>query len=346
MKIPDTNPWVSTGKSLGSGGQAEVYLVTRRDQADGQKYALKVLKHADSKQARERFAQEIEAVKLLNSPYIAKIVDHSKPEDPFQYYTMEYYEGAITLASVIFSDTNPFHGNALKCLDLFENLILCIQACEHAKPTIVHRDITPKNILALPDGTFRLIDFGICLIQDGQRVTLVDEDVGTRNYTAPECEAGNDSAIGTHSDLYSAAKVLWSCITSQRAFAREQPVFGNRGLDAILPRLPSTWHLNLIFEKTIRANFQDRFVATLQVIDLIQEVRYLVQRGFPPLREIAKRCPACGHAEISALLPGQAIFGDRLSPDMETCFCKHCGFVFVRDIDRLRHNYQSFLDSK
>ena len=346
MKIPETNPWVSVGTSLGSGGQAEVYLVSRRDQSDQRKYALKVLKHVESKQARDRFAHEIEAVKLLDSPFIAKIIDHSNPDDSFQYYTMEYYEGARTLANIIFSGLNPFHGNALKCLDVFESLVLCIRACEQAKPSIVHRDITPKNILILPDGSIRLIDFGICLIQDAQRVTLLDEDVGTRNYTAPECEAGNDSEIGPHSDLYSAAKVLWSCVTSQRAFAREKPVFANRGLEIVLSDAPLTWHLNLIFEKTIRANYKNRLGYAQLVLDLVREVRYLIKRGFPPMREIARRCPSCGHSEIADFPGAHSVFGNPNPPGVEAFMCRYCGFGFVRNVDYLRKNYERFLESE
>jgi len=346
MKIPENIPWITTGKSLGSGGQAEVYLVTRRDQTDGRNFALKVLKHVDSKQARDRFAQEIEAVKSLDSPFIAKIIDHSQPEDAFQYYTMEYYEGARTLANIIFSGLNPYHGDTLKSLDIFQSLVSCIQACEQAKPQIIHRDISPKNILVLPDGSIRLIDFGICLIQDGQRVTLVDEDVGTRNYTAPECEAGNDTEIGAHSDLYSAAKLLWSCITSQRAFAREKPVFGNRGLDVMLPNIPLAWHLNLIFEKTIRANPQNRIGKSDAILEIIQEVRYLVERGFPPMREVAKLCPSCGRSNVGDFPHGHSVFGNPNPPGVEAFLCKDCGFGFVRNVDYLRENYQRFLDSE
>ena len=56
--------------------------------------------------------------------------------------------------------------------------------------------------------TIRLIDFGICQVQDGTIITLVDENVGARNYTSPECEAGNEESIHVYSDIYSASKVL------------------------------------------------------------------------------------------------------------------------------------------
>ena len=91
----------------------------------------------------------------------------------------------------------------------------------------MHRDISLNNILFLADGSIRLIDFGICQIEDGETISLTGESLGTRNYAAPECESGNDSNIDIRSDIYSAAKVLWSAITSREAFAREEPVFQN-----------------------------------------------------------------------------------------------------------------------
>lgn len=332
MKIPDTVPWVATGRTLGGGGQGTVHLVNRRDHQDNRNYALKILTNTSSRQARARFAQEIEVVKKLDSPFIAKIIDHSAPEDEFQYYTMEYYDGAKSLHEIIFSDQNPFNGDILKCLDLFEKLLSALQVCELSKPQVVHRDITPKNILVLPDQSIRLIDFGLCLIQEGQRVTLVDEDVGTRNYTAPECESGSDLQIGIHSDIYSAGKVLWSCITSRRAFAREKSVFGNLGMLSLFPENPAALHLNPIFEKAIRGNPQNRLSQIAALKRLTQETRRLVEHGFPPWEETANRCPSCGHLGIIGYDQGHNVFGNPNPPGVDACICKTCGFIFLRDM--------------
>jgi serine/threonine protein kinase len=121
---------------------------------------------------------------------------------------MEYHKGARTLNSLILSATNPYYGNVTKSLNLFEQVVSAIKFCQSSNPPIVRRDINPKNILVLPDDTICLIDFGICQVQDGTIITLVDENVGARNYTSPECEAGNEESIHVYSDIYSASKVL------------------------------------------------------------------------------------------------------------------------------------------
>jgi serine/threonine protein kinase len=339
MKIPKSAPWQPTGVTLGSGGQADVHLVTRRDQPDGPRFALKVLRNVQSSEARQRFRREIEAVKHLDHPAIVKVVDQSDPDDQFQFYVMEYYEGAKTLASIIFSGSNPFHGKPLRCLDLFERIILPLRACEQASPPVIHRDINPKNILLLPDWSLRLIDFGVCQIRDGEIITLVDEDVGARNYAAPECEAGNDAQIGVHSDLYSAAKVLWSALTSQRAFSREEPAFGSRSLAQMFPR-PLAWHLTLLFEKTVRASPADRFHTTDELLIALREVRYLIEGGYPPIEEASKRCPSCGSMKLTEFPQGHCVFGNPNPQGVLSIICSYCGFGFVRNMDYIRQSIE------
>jgi len=340
MKIPDSLPWRPTGVTLGSGGQADVHLVTRRGEADSTTAALKALRNVHSRQAKERFRREIEAVKQLDHPSIVTILDQSEVDDPFQFYVMEYYKGAQTLASIIFTETNPFYGMALKALALFEQLVLAIRACEQSLPRIIHRDINPNNILILPDGSLRLIDFGICQVQDGHILTLIDENVGTRNYTAPECEAGNDAAIGTHSDLYSAAKVLWAAVTSQRAFSREEPAFNQRSMPEMFPLNSETWHLTFIFEGTIRSNPGDRFRKTEEALVRIRDVRYVIEHGYPPLEEVGRRCPSCGWMDLAQFPSGHEVFGNPNPQGVISMICENCGFGFVRNNDYIRREIQ------
>ena len=342
MKIPEEVPWRSTGKTLGSGGQGEVQLVTRREDPDGTKYALKALRNVGSTQALERFRREIGAVKKITHPAIVRVIGHSEEGDSFQYYVMEYHDGAKTLAKVIFSPSNPFHGNVLLSLDLFEQIISAIGASEESSPPIVHRDIKPENILVLEDDSIRLIDFGICHIQDGMTITLVDENVGPRNYTSPECEPGTDFTIGVHSDIYSASKVLWSVITSKRAFAREEPAFRGRfSMKEMFPTKTETWHLTRIFEKTIRRKPEDRFSSTDEILELIAEVRNLIRGGYPPLEAIKFRCPSCGWKRVGELESAQNVFGYYRSLKLAAFKCLACGFCFVRDTNLLQKNIEN-----
>ena len=313
-------------------------LVTDRNQAEGPEYALKHLRNTGSSQARERFRREIEVVKQLNAPSIVRVFDHSKEDDEFQYYVMEYHKDAKTLASIIFSEDNPYHGDITKSLDLFESIVSAIGVYEASTSRIVHRDINPKNILVLPDETIRLIDFGVCQVDDGELITLVDENVGARNYASPECEAGNEGLIGVHSDLYSAAKVLWAAITSKQAFAREEAAFRGKSMQVMFPNLPETWHLIHLFEWTIRRNPGDRCSYSARILSLIREMRHIVKRGFQPLQLVRPRCPSCGWQTIEVFQGGHEVFGNPNPEGIISLVCTLCGFGFVRDTNIWKSN--------
>ena len=341
MKIPRESIWKSTGISLGGGGQSQVHLVVKKDEPDGEQYALKVLSNRGSEQARERFQQEIEVIKGIDHPSIIRVFDHSEKNDDFQYYVMEYHEGAVSLEDVITSKpTNPYHGDVLQSLGLFEKILLAIQAYETSPTEIVHRDINPKNILVLSDHSIRLIDFGICHIENGTTITLTGENFGTGNYTPPECRFGSDSRMGIHSDIYSASKVLWSSITSVSAFDREQPVFNNCSMNSMFEEKPETWHLTHIFEKTIRERPEDRLTSTDKVLEQVQEVRRVVQGGFPPLEEVRTHCPSCGWNRIADFQQGYIVFGNPNPHRVVSLICSLCGFGFVRDMGKLEDSLE------
>jgi len=339
MRFPPDFFWKPTGKTLGSGGQGDVHIVNKKNSPDGQKYALKVLRNTASPQALKRFREEIKAITNLSDPSIIQVIECSQENAPFQYYVMDYFERAESLDKKLFSSQNPYHGDALASLDLFEKIIWAIKACSEHTPPIVHRDINPKNILVLTDGSIRLIDFGICLIEDGEMITLTDEDVGTRNYTSPECESGYESIISVRSDIYSASKVLWSIITSQRAFAREEPVFTRRSMANQFPRKSETWHLSHIFEQTIRANPADRIQGPADLLSQIDKLRNVIKSGFPPLDTVWHRCPSCGWhgGNIEGYQDGYIVFGNPNPGEVVSLKCNRCGFIFVRDAKVLRN---------
>ncbi len=344
MKIPNDSPWKSTGKTLGTGGQADIYLVVKRDEAtlpDPAKYVLKALRKVENLQARTRFTREIEIVKGLDHPAIVKVIDSSSENDEFQFYVMEYHEDAQPLDKVIFSDSNPYHGDILLSLDLFEKIVSVIDYCSERPKPITHRDISPKNILLLRDMSIKLIDFGICQVDDGERITLTDEGVGTRNYTSPECESGTEGLVGVRSDIYSASKVLWSAITSQRAFAHQEPVFNNKSMPVIFRQNYDTWHLSHIFKETIRHCPKDRVSNAKELKAQIARVRSVVKRGFPPLEQIGSYCPACGWygwgVSVEELKEENRMPGQPNSEGVIPYKCAQCGFIFARDVTILRN---------
>ncbi|HEY3277833.1 MAG TPA: serine/threonine-protein kinase [Syntrophorhabdaceae bacterium] len=338
MKIPKSFRWQPTGKTLGAGGQAQVQEVEDSLGEYSGTYALKALGKEKPPQAYERFYREITAIKVLKHPYVVRVVDSSSPSDEFQYYVMEFVDGARPLQSILGSSSNPFFSNPVAAIDLFEKLAQAILACERSDPKIVHRDLSPSNVLLVPDGSIRVIDFGICQIEGDSTVTLADEGVGTINYMAPECESGAAGNIGTHSDLYSAGKILWSAVTSQRAFAREKPAFTTKSMAKIFPENPDTFHLYHIFARTIRHDPSTRWHSAQDAISECSAVRRLILHGYPPLEQIFDYCPICGIGTLKDFSGSHMVFGNPNPSGIYAKQCDYCGMCMAINGNRFREN--------
>jgi len=336
MKIPTECRWKPTGRTLGEGGQAQVEQVEDSQGEHSGKYALKALAKGKSPQAYERFCREITAIKGLQHPSIIRVIDYSSPQDSFHYYVMEFVEGAKPLQSVLGSSDNPFLSNPVAALDLFHKLAEAILACENNNPRVFHRDLSPANVLLVPDGTIRIIDFGICQIEGGETITLTDEGVGTVNYMAPECESGAAGNVGTHSDLYSAGKILWSAVTGLRAFAREKSAFTTKSMPKVFPDNPDTWHLNHIFAQTIRHDPSHRWRTAGDAIAMCKEVRRLILHRYQPIEEVFRRCPVCGIGFLKDFPESIAIFANPNPPGFYAKQCSYCGICMAINGKRLQ----------
>jgi len=327
MKIPENLRWKSTGKTLGEGGQGVVYEVVDKDKPDGPTWALKALAKDKPKRAYERFYREIAVVKELNHPKIIRVVDHSQMGAEFQYYVMEAPQGATPLKQLM-EEKSPYKEDPQNSLELFVQIVKVIEYCGGRQPPVVHRDLSPANILVLPDGTIKVIDFGLCQVEGGTPITLVDEGVGTVNYMAPECESGADEQISYRSDVYSAGKILWSAFTNQRAFSRERPAFTSKSMKALFPEFREAWHLQRLFEATIRRLPANR-ANTAYLLLLARRITDSIKSGRPPLELMQQECPLCFQGNLRPFQGSHMVFGNPPPKGIVALQCEYCGYCFA-----------------
>ncbi|MDP3494389.1 MAG: serine/threonine-protein kinase [Hyphomonadaceae bacterium] len=140
---------------IGAGGMGSVYLA-KRDRGDFEHLAaIKIIRPGLlSQRLVDRFRRERQILAHLRHPNIAQLFDGGETEDGSPYIIMEYVEGTALLAWA--EANNPSRNDRIDKL---------LQACAavsfaHAN-LIVHRDITPSNVMVTAAGVVKLIDFGI-----------------------------------------------------------------------------------------------------------------------------------------------------------------------------------------
>jgi serine/threonine protein kinase len=185
---------------LGRGGMASVWL--GHDDVLDRFVAVKVLSDtiASDPEFLARFRREATIAAGLSHPNLVGVYDYSEGDER-PYLVMEYVPGD-DLGSRI------SQGSRVDCEKLARELLGAV-AHIHAAG-ILHRDIKPHNVVITPDGTAKLIDFGIALPRDATSLTQTGLILGTERYAAPEVMEGRPAT--ERSDLYSCGVVLRSCL--------------------------------------------------------------------------------------------------------------------------------------
>jgi len=203
---------------LGEGATAVTYLV--EDVLYGGHFVLKRIKNQAAVQRHAK--TEFNALKDLVHPHLPRVYDVRPPQDEF-HLKLEYIPGAELTHALA-----DYHCRPDRLLHLAEALLSALAYLEDQG--IVHRDISPKNIIVPDDeeGRICLIDFGLAKFREDMRQSAV----GTPLYRDPEVERGGWK---TTSDLYSVAVVLYEALTGHLPFVYENGV-AKRTVAQPLPR--------------------------------------------------------------------------------------------------------------
>ncbi|WP_328854753.1 serine/threonine protein kinase [Microbispora hainanensis] len=194
---------------LGRGGMGEVYLAVGRR---GDRVALKMLRDPieNDPDARLRLEREVRALRRVESPYVAQVLDADLSGDR-PYLVMDYIEGENLLDAVRRHGPLP----ESRLITLAQGLASAL-AIIHAGG-IVHRDVKPANVLLGEDGPV-LIDFGIAQVLDATRVTMTGTFLGTPGYCAPEVFA--EETVGAPADVHGWAATVAFAATGRPTFGR------------------------------------------------------------------------------------------------------------------------------
>ena len=202
---------------VGYGGMGAVYEGARVGDDFNQRVAVKFLRPGlDSELAIRRFRHERQILASLNHRNIAGLFDGGLTAAGSPYFVMEYVDGVPITR---YCDQGR--------LSIRQRVMLFRQVCaavQHAhQQFVVHRDLKPGNILVTPDGTVKLLDFGIAKLMreevapDELPLTQGANRAYTPEYASPEQVRG--LPIAAASDTYSLGVVLYELLCGTRPYS-------------------------------------------------------------------------------------------------------------------------------
>ena len=193
---------------VGTGGMATVYRA--QDQRLDRTVAVKIMlpQYASDATFAARFKQEAQAAAGLSSPYIVGVYDWGKDGDTY-YIVMEYLRGTDLKSGI------KSHGalDPKKVAQIGSQICGALSVAH--KHEIIHRDIKPQNIMVLPDGNIKVMDFGIARAKNSH-LTQDNNVLGTAHYVSPEQTRGQE--LGPTTDIYSLGIVMYECATGRVPF--------------------------------------------------------------------------------------------------------------------------------
>ena len=208
--------------ALGAGGMGEVYRA--RDTRLERNVAIKILSSAfvDDSERVTRFQREAKVLASLNHPHIAAIYGLEQTEHVTA-LVMELVEGE-DLAQRLQRGPMPLD----ETLPIAKQIAEALEAAHERG--IIHRDLKPANIRLRPDGTVKVLDFGLAkaVVSDVERPDLFDSPtvtavatragtiMGTAPYMSPEQAKGR--SVDRRTDLWAFGVVLYELLTGTRAF--------------------------------------------------------------------------------------------------------------------------------
>jgi len=255
---------------LGHGGVAWVYLA--EDLREGRRVAVKVLYPQFNQDVGflQRFNQEARLVMALSQSapemHVVRVLDYGSDRDT-HYLVMEHVPGR-DLRHVLDEDGALSWQEAV---DIARQVALALNhAHQHG---VVHRDVKPENIMLLPDGTVRVLDFGIARARTSPDITL-SGFVGSPFYAAPEQVMGRQ--VDTRADLYSLGIVLYEMLTGERPFQADTPwsvmnqhlATSPPPLEQLCPNLPRP--VARLVQKAMSKRPEDRFQSPAEMIAALE----------------------------------------------------------------------------
>ena len=267
---------------LGKGGMAYVYLARKMGSGGFERLvAVKVMHRniAADEEFVQMFLDEARLAARIHHPNVVPILDLGN-DDGQLYMVMDYIEGdtlaAIQRTAIGLARTIPLGISLRIVLDALIGLDAAhsLRGPDGESLQLIHRDVSPQNILVGSDGAARLVDFGIARAERRLSLTSVGMLKGKAPFMAPEQLEG--MPVDRRADVFSMGVTLWETLALRRCFpARSRPDLLQESLKApyrsllmFTDQIPEV--LDGLCEKALAYNPDDRYPTAAAFADAIE----------------------------------------------------------------------------
>jgi eukaryotic-like serine/threonine-protein kinase len=263
---------------LGAGGMGEVYKATHTFL--GAPRVIKVIHPhiAANTDAQDRFLREARVATKVQHQNVATLHDFASLPDGSHYMVWELIDGENLAERLRTRGTLP----PRQAIDIAIQALHGVEAIHRAG--IVHRDISPENLMITRDGVVKIIDLGVAKMDDPDAVsqTRTGIFVGKLRYAAPE-QLGflpENERIDGRADLYALAMVVVELLTGRPPYEAKSPheYFLHHAREVtqttvtLPPQLPGSEALQKALEKALARDRNERFADAGAFAAALQEI--------------------------------------------------------------------------
>lgn len=273
---------------LGAGGMGEVYKATHTYL--GSPRVIKVVhpQISTNTDAKDRFLREARAATKIQHTNVATLHDFASLPDGAHYMVWEFIDGENLAQRLRTKGTLP----ARQAVRITIQALRGLEAIHRAG--IVHRDISPENLMITKQDEVKIIDLGVAKIEDTESVsqTRTGIFVGKLRYAAPE-QLGflpEGERIDGRADLYATAMVLVELLTGRPPYEAKSPheYFLHHAREIptttveLPPTLPGSEALRHVLQKALSRDRNDRYASAHDFAIALEEI----ERALPDPREM------------------------------------------------------------
>jgi serine/threonine protein kinase len=240
---------------VATGGMAEVYRGRLNDRLIAIKKILP--QFTREKDLVQMFIEEAKVAQLLTHPNVVRVYDLLVSDSGELFIAMEFADGK-DLADVLYAaSVKGQRMSAAMAVFIAREVLHSLEYAHTAKDregrvmSLIHRDISPHNVMVGYDGWVKLTDFGIAKVAFSGHQTMAGVVKGKFGYMSPEQARGKK--LDGRSDLYNVGILLYEMVTGERLFTGSSDISTlDRMRSAVVPTLPATLKCPYDLEQVIR----------------------------------------------------------------------------------------------